>query len=42
MMIKGVKISKRGNSYFFRIPMAYVSNEELSLKKFYDIEIYES
>lgn len=41
MKIKGVKPSKIGNSWFFRIPKAYVDNDIVSTKNQYCLEIFE-
>jgi len=37
--IKRVKVSKIGNSYFFRIPKQYIDNETIEPDKDYNINI---
>ena len=42
MKIKKTKPSKIGDSYFFRIPKQYITNEEIDLDKEYNLEVKEA
>ena len=41
MRLKGLRLKKRGNSYFFCVPVEYIRHGNLDLDKYYIIEIYE-
>ncbi len=42
MKIKKAKPSKVGDSFFFRIPKQYITNEEIDTNKEYDLEVKEA
>lgn len=40
--IKKAKVSKIGDSFFFRIPKQYINNEEIDPNKEYNLEVKEA